>query len=146
MNVPARPVYFYAQPAPATPMQPPAPTFATLGTLLPYDFGVGALSPAVDRGASLTVATAAATSSTRLSVAEAGYFHDGYGVTAGDTIVIGSNMPVLVTAVDVANRILTLQSPRTWASGDAVSLPSTGQGLDLGACERGAEMPLCRLR
>lgn len=100
-------------------------------------------SPAIDTGTTLTttVGTSGAGSSTTLVVADAGYFHDGFGLGSqvpGDTIQVGSpavNPPVLITAVNYGTKTLTLQTPITWTSGQAVSLPYNGSAPDMGALE-----------
>lgn len=111
-------------------------------------------SPAIDTGTTLTttVGTSGAGSSTTLIVADAGYFHDGFGLgtqVPGDTIQVGSpavNAPVLITAINYGTKTLTLQTPITWTTGQPVSLPYKGSAPDMGALESvgvaGGDLPI----
>jgi hypothetical protein len=100
------------------------------------DFSLGATSPAKNAGDFLTQATNSGTGSTSLQVADAGYFHDGFGLIAGDTIQVGTGQaPVVVTAVNYSTNTLTLQNARTWTSGTNVSLPYSDTKPDMGALE-----------
>jgi hypothetical protein len=102
------------------------------------DFSLQATSPARDAGTFLTTATNPGSGSTNLTVADAGYFHDGFGMIQGDTIQIGATggqAPVVVTAVNYSTNTLTLQNPRTWANGATVGLPYSGSSPDMGAME-----------
>lgn len=106
-------------------------------------------SPAIDTGTTLTTTTTTAASpSTTLAVADAGYFHDGFGLgpqVPGDTIQVGSpavNAPVLITGINYATNTLTLQTPLTWTAGQPVSLAYNGSAPDMGALESGSATPL----
>jgi hypothetical protein len=91
-------------------------------------------SPCVDSGDFLTL-TNGAGSGTNIVVLDASYFYDGYGLTAGDTIIVGSNEPVIVTEVNYQTKTLTLNTPITWNNEDHVSMRYLGTGPDIGAYE-----------
>jgi len=61
-------------------------------------------------------------SGTTLTVLDAGYFYDGWGITGetGDWVKVGNNAPVRVTAVNWTTNTLTLASAISWANGDSV--------------------------
>jgi parallel beta-helix repeat protein len=96
------------------------------------NFTLQATSACVDHGAFLTTATAAGTSSTTLTVADARYFIDGYGMTAGDSIMIGSQR---ATITQVSGNTLTITPALTWAAGAKVTYPYLGAAPDVGAVE-----------
>lgn len=105
------------------------------------DYHLKAGSPAIDAGGPLTTTTAGGTNATVIPVVRPTYFQDGWdGLSAPDTIRVGANAPVTVTRVNEANKTITVATPITWASGDAVSLPYSGSAPDAGAFEYGAAL------
>jgi len=68
-------------------------------------------------------------------VDDAGYFHNGFGVSEGDLIQIGSNNPARVISIDYSSNIIKVEESLNWNEGDGVSLPYTGQAPDIGAFE-----------
>jgi hypothetical protein len=105
------------------------------------DYRLTSSSACVDAGVTLTT-TASTGSGTKVPVADASYFTDGYGLVSGDQVKIGSNPAVLVLTVDVAKNTLTLAQAISWARGDSVNLAGfTGNGPDIGAFEFGASTP-----
>lgn len=96
------------------------------------DFTLQPTSPAIDAGTTLTTANGAGTASNSLTVFEAGYFHDGYGLIAGDTIQVGS---VTTTITGISGNVLTVSPAISWSNGAAVSLPYNGSKPDMGAFE-----------
>lgn len=94
-------------------------------------------SPLIDAGRVLTHAVGSG-SGADVSVQDAAYFFDGFGIAdqPGDTIVIGDT-PAVVRAADIENNTLTLDREVQWADGDAVSLPYSGSAPDIGAYETG---------
>ncbi|MBL8957384.1 MAG: right-handed parallel beta-helix repeat-containing protein, partial [Myxococcaceae bacterium] len=80
VNVPAQPVFPFAQPNPNAPVVAPRVDFANASTMFPHDFRLQAASPAADTGRHLTTTTNAATGGTSLRVERSGYFFAGYGV------------------------------------------------------------------
>jgi len=104
------------------------------------NFQLASGSPMIDAGAFLTTATAAG-SGTRITVADASYFFDGYGIPdeQGDEVQLqGQTAVARVTAVDLATNTLTLDRALTWTAGLGVSLRYGGGKPDLGAFESGA--------
>src|SRR5262249_12867314 len=99
------------------------------------DFTLQATSPAIDAGTVLTTTTTSC-SANSVTVADAGYFHDGYGMINGDTVQIGTQTRVL-TGVNYATNLLTWSGASvTCGSGTGVSLPYAGLAPDMGAQER----------
>jgi parallel beta-helix repeat protein len=95
------------------------------------DFHLQATSGCIDRGAFLA-ATTAAGSGTSVTVTDGRYFSDGYGITEGDLIMIGTNT---VRVTQVSGNTLTLDRGINWSAGDPVSYPYTGSAPDIGAFE-----------
>jgi hypothetical protein len=95
-------------------------------------------SPCIDAGAHLTRTTAAG-NGTEVAVEDALYFCDGFGLIAGDEVVIGDNRPARVTKVDYDSNLLTLGRAIAWKAGDPVDLPYGGKGPDIGPFEFGAK-------
>ncbi len=100
------------------------------------DFRPQAGSATRDAGAFLTTTVLAGTDQTDIPVEDAGYFFDGFGIPGvdGDTIRVGIEVRV-VTAVDYANHILTVDAPTTFAQGATVTLGYLGSSPDIGAFE-----------
>lgn len=95
------------------------------------DYHLQATSPALAAGTKLTTVNGAATSSTTLVVADAGYFQDGSGISgvSGDCVAVtAATNHVCITAVNYATNTLTLASPITAANGDPVWLYSDSSG------------------
>lgn len=95
-------------------------------------------SPCIDRGVFLTRVTGDAGSGLRLPVEDAGYFFDGWGIAGetGDLIQLeGQEATARITAVDYQGKIITVETPLTWQSGQGVSVPYRGTAPDLGALE-----------
>src|SRR5690606_37487716 len=89
-------------------------------------------SAMIDAGAFLTT-TVAAGSGTLVTVADSLYFYGGSELLEGDSVQIGSNPPVQLTAVNHSTNVLTLASSVSWSKGDGVSLPYQGRAPDIGA-------------
>ena len=105
------------------------------------NFELTGSSPAIGAGAHLTHTSAAGTSSA-VPVNDPYYFTDGFGVVPGDSIKIGHNSPVMVTAVNYSSAVLTVSSQVTFNSGDAVDLANfNGSAPDMGAFEYSASAP-----
>ncbi|MFW6155569.1 MAG: right-handed parallel beta-helix repeat-containing protein [Planctomycetota bacterium] len=91
-------------------------------------------SPCIDAGAPLTTTTADG-EGTRVPVADPLYFCDGFGMIAGDEIIVGANETARLVAVDYEKKILTLDRSVRFSAGDGVSLAFTGKAPDLGPYE-----------
>jgi hypothetical protein len=99
------------------------------------DFHLQADSPLIDAGTFLTTTTSSG-SGTVMTVEDASYFIDGYGIVEGDLIQLeGQTQIARITNVDYDNNILTLDTSLTWAAGQGVSLPYSGNAPDIGAYE-----------
>lgn len=99
-------------------------------------------SPAIDAGGALTKATNSGNSSKTLKVVKSDFFQDGYGgLVAADFVRVGSNAPVQITQVDEASNTITLASPISWSTNDAVTLPYEGSSPDVGAFEYQGGLP-----
>jgi hypothetical protein len=105
-----------------------------------FDFRLQVGSPMVDAGVFLTKTAATGTGNT-LTVEDARYFCDGYGIEglAGDVIQLeGQHVTATIVAIDYASRVLTLDRALTWSAGQGVSLVYAGLAPDIGAFEVGA--------
>lgn len=94
-------------------------------------------SPAVDAATNLTVTTSSGTSSTTVTVANAFYFHDGFDVTQGHDIYVGTNNNCKITDIDYVTGVITLSAVISWANGDKVGYAYRGNGPDIGVYEYG---------
>src|SRR5205823_4708892 len=63
------------------------------------DFNLLATSPCIHTGTYLTT-TVGDGSGVNITVGDAGFFHDGYGMIRGDLIQVGTNSPVRITSID----------------------------------------------
>ena len=106
------------------------PKFTNITT---RDLTLQATSPALEAGTPLTTTTSAGTG-TVVPVADAHYFIDGYGVTTGDAIQIGSDRAIVLAVNNTTNEV-TLDRTLTWGSTSGVSYPYGGTAPALGACE-----------
>ncbi len=99
-----------------------------------FDLRLQAGSPGIDQGVSLTQTTAAG-SGTVVPVQDAGYFQDGFdGIIAPDQIRVGNNL-VTISDIDYGNNRITVDRSISWAAGDGVNLPFSGNAPDIGAYE-----------
>ena len=96
-------------------------------------------SPVIDAGKPLTQ-TSSAGSGNVVTVEDASYFTDGFGIVDPDQIQIGSNV-VTISAVDYATNQVTLASSTSWSAGDPVSLPWSGAAPDMGIYEYAPTSP-----
>jgi hypothetical protein len=98
------------------------PQFTNEGT---QNYMPRSTSPLVGRQRPQTRTRAAGSNSTSLSVLDADYFIDGWGVVEGDLIRVGSGNWVRIQSINYSTDTITLASARTWNSGDAVYLFGT---------------------
>lgn len=91
-------------------------------------------SPTIDAGTFLTTVTSASGSGSTITLADAGYFSDGYGLIKGDTIQIGSQITT-ITKVNYGTNSITVSPAISWTQGANVSLPYTGARPDIGVHE-----------
>lgn len=95
-------------------------------------------SIARDAGAWLTTITSASGSGTTFTVADAGYFYDGWGIPgeAGDLIQLqGQTITTRITAVNYETQTLTVQDSLSWTNGQSLALSYYGPAPDVGAFE-----------
>jgi hypothetical protein len=104
--------------------------------LLTSDYHLGAGSPAIDNGAFLAT-TVGSGSGTIVTLTDAGYFTDGFGVASGDLVKIGSKPLLRIVKVDYANNKITVDQSIQWTAGEGVSYPYNGNYPDIGAYESG---------
>jgi hypothetical protein len=95
------------------------------------NFSLQAASPAIGKGVILACAKNAGSGKT-ISVTNADYFSDGFGIGNGDLIVVGNNR-VNITAIDYMNHSISIDRDINWNANDAVSFPFTGIAPDMGA-------------
>ncbi|QTD50025.1 right-handed parallel beta-helix repeat-containing protein [Sulfidibacter corallicola] len=103
-----------------------------------YDFRLRESSPMVDAGVFLT-RTANAGSGTQMSVEDALYFRDGFGIegASGDKIQLeGDTLIAEILAIDYSQHLITLSRPLEWVQGQGVSLSYGGQAPDIGLDEK----------
>lgn len=98
------------------------------------DFHLSSNSIAIDAGVALT-RTASDGSGNKLTLEDAGYFFDGFGVASGDFIVIGSNQRVQIIAIDYTTNVVTIDRNISWQTGEDVHLTYFGAAPDIGAAE-----------
>jgi hypothetical protein len=98
-----------------------------------YNFHLKPSSPPVGKGVVLTSTTAPGNGNV-ISVTDAGYFSDGFGIGDGDNIAIGLNR-VRIIAIDYANNKITIDRTIMWEKGDGVSFPFSGVAPDMGASD-----------
>jgi len=97
------------------------------------DFHLQPTSPCIDAGGPLTT-TAGSGSGTVVTVNDALFFTDGYGLIDPDVIYVGPER-VTIVSVDPAANQLTIDRSITWGAGVPVYLDYAGFGPDLGAFE-----------
>lgn len=109
-----------------------------------WNFNLQPDSPCIDNGAFLTTISSASGSGTSFTVADAGYFFDGWGIgeqipsasIVGDTIQLsGQTQAAVVTAIDYDTNVITVDTSLTWTEGQGVSLYYNGLAPDYGAYE-----------
>jgi hypothetical protein len=116
------------------------------------NYALASGSPAIQAGTNLTTAVGSGSSSTSLTVADAGFFQDGLGDKAfgvqADWIRIGASTTVQVSAVNYSTNVLTLNTPVNWSSGAGIYLYKNSSGTvvlnnarpDIGAFQYGQQV------
>jgi hypothetical protein len=94
------------------------------------DFHLSSTSRAIQAGTYLTTASGSRSNSTSLTVADAGYFQDGYGIPGvqADWIRIGSSTMVQISSVNYSSHVLTLASAVSWNNNDPIYLYKDSSG------------------
>lgn len=105
-----------------------------------HDFRLRADSPVIGAGDALT-RTVRRGHASQVTVADAKYFSDGFGMVEADWIRIGASDPVQIASIDYTRNVITLAARRRWRAGDPVNLYKdsggnivlAGRGPDIGA-------------
>jgi hypothetical protein len=86
-------------------------------------------SAAIGAGGALTTAVGSG-SSTALTVADAAYFSDGYGISniQSDWIRIGSSTTVQISSINYSTNVITLANAASWSNGTAIYLYKDSNG------------------
>lgn len=106
------------------------------------DLRLAPTSPMIDKGAWLTTISSAGGSGKSFTVADTGYFSDGFGMIEGDEIQVqGKTARAKIVAVDPASQTITVDTVLTWQQGDGVALAYEGKAPDLGARESMTALP-----
>ncbi|MFC2151696.1 right-handed parallel beta-helix repeat-containing protein [Bacteroidota bacterium] len=98
------------------------------------DFRIDESSPCIDNGTFLALTTNYG-SGTEVQVNNAKYFNDGYEITTGDTIKVGSNEIAVIEDVNYLTNTITLDRNISWQLNDSVSFRYRGAAPDIGAFE-----------
>jgi hypothetical protein len=105
------------------------------------DLHLTAGSPCIDSGTYLTTIVSTSGSGASLTVADAGYFTDGWGISGvlGDEIQLsGTAQRARITTVNYTTNTLTIDKSLTWTQNQGVCLPYEGAAPDIGAFEYGS--------
>jgi parallel beta-helix repeat protein len=95
-----------------------------------FNFSLQSTSPLIGKGTILARTTNIGSGKT-VTITDASYFSDGFGIGSGDTVVIGGNRAKIVS-VDYINHTLVVDHVINWAENDAVSFPFSGTAPDIG--------------
>ncbi len=98
-----------------------------------YDATLLPGSPCIDAGKPLTTA-ASAGSGTVITVNDALYFTDGFGLIEADILRVGSEQ-VTIVSVDYGTNQITIDRSISWSAGDPVSITYNGSAPDIGIHE-----------
>jgi len=104
------------------------------------DFHLTAASPCLDKGGALTTITSSSGSGTTLTVADAEYFMDGWGISGvdGDLIqIVGTSQTARIRKVDYSANTITVDTTLTWTQNQGLALAYVGSAPDAGAFEHG---------
>lgn len=114
-----------------------APQFVNPDTVDIYkdDFRLSKGSPAIDAGSHFARTVSAGAKIKIVKADDVNCFFDGYGITAGDALKIGSNPVVRIEKIDYTAKTITVSAPVTYKKGDFIDLPYSGTAPDIGAYE-----------
>jgi hypothetical protein len=99
-----------------------------------HNFRLNRTSPCIDAGANLTQTNGGSTG-TVITVDDASYFMDGYGMTTGDVIFVGNDENLLILEVVYSTNTIIVNRSITWSDNDPVGLTFSGVAPDIGAYE-----------
>lgn len=100
------------------------------------DFKLRSGSPAIDAGRFLTT-TIGNYSGNTVTVKDARFFIDGFGITTGDKIKVGNNSLVTITNINYGTNVITHNGNISGNAGEGVSFNYTGSAPDIGLYEYG---------
>jgi hypothetical protein len=110
-----------------------------------YNFHLQTSSPCIDAGSFLTRTLNSGTGK-EIRLEDASYFCDGWNISKGDVIKIGSADPMTIVKVNYSTHVVTIAQSITWQIDDPVSLHYVGTAPDIGAFEfatqRNASAPI----
>ena len=107
-----------------------------------HDFHLTSSSTSIDAGVFLTTITTSTGSGMSFTVADPGYFTDGEGIYAGDSIQVeGQASPRTVTDVNYTTGVITVNSSVSWTQGNGVALAFNSTAPDQGAFEFSGPTP-----
>ena len=99
------------------------------------DFNLKSNSQLINAGTFLTN-TISSGSGSVITLEDAGYFCDGYGLIEGDLIQLeGQDETVRIIDVDYDGNIITIAGSLVWVTGQGISFPYNGSAPDIGAFE-----------
>ncbi|MBN1982227.1 MAG: hypothetical protein JW795_11890, partial [Chitinivibrionales bacterium] len=107
-----------------------------------HDFHTKSGSVTIDKGAFLTK-TIKQGSGTKIMVADAGYFSDGFGIDnePGDVIQLANQTQTAkIVKVDYTNNSITVNKALAWSANQGVSLMYNASAPDIGCYEYGAQV------
>jgi hypothetical protein len=99
------------------------------------DFHLQNTSTAKTAGRALATVVSPSSTSSVIAVSQADLFTNGYGTVAGDVVVVGTNDPVTILAVDSELNTITLDRELTFNTGDVVVLAHQNASPAIGAYE-----------
>jgi hypothetical protein len=103
------------------------PSFVNADTNLALQSG----SPAIAAGSYLTTAVGSGTTSTALTVADAGFFFANAGMPgnySADWIRIGASTTVQISSINYSTNVITLATAESWSSGAGIYLYKDSSG------------------
>jgi len=106
------------------------------------DLRLQAGSPCKDVGTFLTTITSSSGSGTIFTVANAGFFMDGWGISGvdGDEIqIVGTSQKARITSINYSTNAMTVDTSLTWTTGQGIALSYVGSAPDPGAYEYGGD-------
>jgi len=98
-------------------------------------------SPCKDVGTYLTTITSSSGAGTTFTVADAGYFMDGWGIPGvdGDEIqIVGTSQKARITTVNYGTNTITVDTSLSWTQNQGIALAYVGSAPDAGAFEYGS--------
>ena len=99
-----------------------------------YNFELASSSPCRDAGTYLAL-TMTSGSGNQIIVDDASYFCDGWSITEGDQIRVGTSEPVRIVRINYTTDTITVDRTMQWNAGIGVNLNYYGSAPDIGALE-----------